>query len=217
MIEPARRSGAERTTLANPAQAWLDRARGLDALAVRGVRLRTLDDLAALHGYVLEPAWRPASSCWSSARSGSRSSTRAYFVDPEFEYPYTLERALHAATQIWRGAPATRAEPPPAALDAEQLRAVATRDGTVQVIAPAGSGKTTVLIERVARAAAPRRRAPSGSSPRRSTAPRAIELAERLAAAGVRAVEARTFHSLGLRLLREEGLTRPGGVALSCR
>ena len=106
VVEPARRSGAERTTLANPAQAWLDRLAGVDALAVRGVRLRTLDDLAALHGYVLEPAWRAGVKLLVECPERLTQLDHAYFVDDDFEYPYTLERALHAATQLWRGEPA---------------------------------------------------------------------------------------------------------------
>ncbi len=63
------------------------------------------------------------------------------------------------ATRLYRTPPPTShgepsgggAEPPAAAaaLDAGQRRAVEAHDGVVQVIAPAGSGKTTVLIERV--------------------------------------------------------------------
>jgi superfamily I DNA/RNA helicase len=190
VIEPARRSGAERTSLANPAQTWLDRLRGLDALAVRGVRVRTLDDLAALHGYVLEPAWRAGVDLLVECPDKLTQLDPAFFVDPEFEYPYTLERALHAATQLWRGEPA---------------------EGTVQVIAPAGSGKTTALIEHAGEllrggVGAGRILATTFNRDAR------IELAERLAAAGVQSVEARTFHSLGLWLLRSEGMTRPGGV-----
>ena len=84
--------------------------------------------------------------------------TSADFVDPLFEYPYTLERALDAAMRLFRAtAPAghdpapTRAVQPgsTSALDPEQRRAAHAPDGVVQVIAPAGSGKTTVLIERV--------------------------------------------------------------------
>jgi superfamily I DNA/RNA helicase len=190
VIEPARRSGGERTTLANPAQAWLDRLRGLDALAVLGVRLRTPDDLAALHGYVLEPAWRAGTKLLIECPERLTKLDPAYFADPQFEYAHTLERALHAATQLWRGDPV---------------------EGTVQVIAPAGSGKTTALIERVVELL--RRGVPAGrilgTTFNRDAG---VELSERLAAAGVRSVEARTFHSLGLWLLREEGLTRPGGV-----
>jgi DNA helicase-2/ATP-dependent DNA helicase PcrA len=190
VIEPARRSGAERTTLANPAQAWLDRLAGVDALAVRGVRLRTLDDLQALHSYVLEPAWRAGVRLLVECPERLTQLDREFFVDPGFEYPYTLERALHAATQLWRGA---------------------REEGTVQVIAPAGSGKTTALIERVAELL---RRGVDGQRILATTFNRdaRIELAERLGAVGVRSVEARTFHSLGLWLLRSERMTRPGGV-----
>ncbi len=50
--------------------ATLRRVTVAPALAVRGVRLRSLDELAALHGYVLEPMWRSGGSCsWSPTAS----------------------------------------------------------------------------------------------------------------------------------------------------
>ena len=213
-IIPARRAGAQRTTLANPAQAWLDRLRSLDALAVRGVTLNTLDDLTALHGYVLEPCWRAGVRLLVECPDKLTRLDRSRFIDPGFEYPYTLDRALYAAERIWKGERplATSGQAQPSrTLDAEQLAAVETHDGTVQIIAPAGSGKTTVLIERVRellRRGVPAERILATTFNRDA----AVELAGRLAGAGVRSVQARTFHSLGLWMLREEGLTRPGGV-----
>ncbi len=56
VVAPGRGSGARRRTLDNPAHSWLSRVAAARRLAVVGVTLRTLDDLAALHGYVLEPA-----------------------------------------------------------------------------------------------------------------------------------------------------------------
>jgi hypothetical protein len=53
-----RRAGRRRTSLVNPADAWLARVDRAAGLAVTGVRLRDLADVRALHGYVLEPALR---------------------------------------------------------------------------------------------------------------------------------------------------------------
>ncbi len=136
----------------------------------------------------------------------------ADFVDPLFEHAYTLERALYAARQIWRPAPeAAPSHDDIPGLDAEQLRAVRARTGTLQIIAPAGSGKTTVLIQRIRellRRGVPAERILATTFNRDAGA----ELAARLQQAGVRGVEARTFHSLGLWILNREGLARRNGV-----
>jgi superfamily I DNA/RNA helicase len=83
--------------------------------------------------------------------------------------------------------------------------------GVVQVIAPAGSGKTAVLIARVCELL--RRRVPAAeilcTTFNRDAR---VELEQRLSAAGVRSVAARTFHSIGWWLMREEGLARRNGV-----
>ncbi|MDQ6775635.1 MAG: ATP-dependent helicase, partial [Actinomycetota bacterium] len=96
------------------------------------------------------------------------------------------------------------------ALDAEQRLAAEAPDGVVQVIAPAGSGKTAVLIERV------RELLRRGVPPERilcTTFNRdaRLELQRRLRAAGLVSIAARTFHSLGWWLMREERLARRGG------
>lgn len=49
---------AMRTSLENPAQVWLDRVAAAGHLAIVDVRIETVEDLAILHGYVLEPALR---------------------------------------------------------------------------------------------------------------------------------------------------------------
>lgn len=213
VVAPALRAGKQRSTLENPARAWLDRLAAMDALAVLGVRLHTLDDLCVLRGYVLEPVWRAGVKLLVECEGRLTQLERSQFCDGSFGYPYTLERALHAARQIWR--PTGQDVRPEddgsarSALDAEQLRAARAPGGTVQIIAPAGSGKTTVLIERVRvllRRGVPAERILATTFNRDA----GLELKERLAKAGVRSVEARTFHSLGLRIMREEGIVRPG-------
>ena len=80
----------------------------------------------------------------------------------------------------------------------------------MQVIAPAGSGKTAVLIERVRELVGrgvPKERILCTTFNRDAR----VELQDRLAVAGVGSVPARTFHSIGWWLLREERLARRGG------
>ncbi len=205
----ARAARNRRVSLANPAQAWLDRVAATPRLAVVDVRLTTLRELAALYGYVLEPASRSGTRLLVHSEQRLTELSPEDFADPELGYAYTLERALDVAMRMFR--PALAARPPRAVaaptvdLDPEQRRAVDAHDGVVQVIAPAGSGKTTVLIERV-REQLRRGTPPSAILCTTFNKAAAIELRERLSAAGVRRVEARTFHGLGLWILTEEGL-----------
>lgn len=124
-------------------------------------------------------------------------------------------RPSAAATRLYRGSGRpTDGRPVPAAtvvLDAEQRRAVEAHDGVVQVIAPAGSGKTAVMIERVRellRRGTPAERILCTTFNRDAR----LELQERLRAATLESMGARTFHSIGWWLMREERLTRARGV-----
>jgi DNA helicase II / ATP-dependent DNA helicase PcrA len=92
-------------------------------------------------------------------------------------------------------------------LDPEQRRAAGAHEGVVQIVAPAGSGKTTTLIARVRELLA--RGVPSGrilcTTFNRATRE---ELEDRLSQAGVRGVTVRNFHALGRMVLEEEGRLR---------
>ena len=130
------------------------------------------------------------------------------FVEPGFEHPYTFERMLwlcgRARAADTRHAP-TADVLPHRPLDATQLAAARAHGGVVQVIAPAGSGKTTVLIERVRELLA------RGAKPERILCmtfndAAAVEMRERLSVAGVQGVAARTFHSVGHQIIRKHGL-----------
>lgn len=92
-------------------------------------------------------------------------------------------------------------------LDSDQLRAVDAHEGVVQVIAPAGSGKTTTMIARVqellTRGVAPNRILCTTFN-RDARA----ELEHRLKRIGVSGVEVRNFHALGHLILREESVLR---------
>jgi DNA helicase-2/ATP-dependent DNA helicase PcrA len=103
-----------------------------------------------------------------------------------------------------QGAPVS---PWTAGLDREQQAAVMSHDGVVQVIAPAGSGKTTVLIARV------RELVSRGVPPNRILCctfnkAAADELQTRLDQAGVEGVEAGTFHAIGRRILQNADCLR---------
>ena len=215
VVAAARRVDGRRTSIDNPAQDWLDRVARADRLAVVGVRIRNLDDLAALHGYVLEPALRSGIALVIESEQRLTRLPPEGYIDPDFAYPYTLERAIHAChTAVPRLLAPEPPRPMPSAaveLDAEQRRAVDAHDGVVQVIAPAGSGKTAVLIERVRellRRGVPAEQILCTTFNRDAR----LELEQRLRAAGVPSVAARTFHSVGWWLMREEGLARRNGV-----
>jgi superfamily I DNA/RNA helicase len=107
------------------------------------------------------------------------------------------------------GPPPGLPPPRPLSLDPQQCRAVRAGTGVVQVIAPAGSGKTSVLVERV------KELLHRGAAPERilcTTFNRdaKLEIAARLERAGVTGVAVRSFHGLGLALLKQEGRTRAG-------
>lgn len=136
-----------------------------------------------------------------------------------------LRRMLRRGTPSPLLAPATIAVDQPdeatstagrwtAGLDAEQQSSVGAHDGVVQVIAPAGSGKTTVLAARVRELLA------RGVPPNRilcltfNTAA-AAELNTRLQQLGIDSVEASTFHALGRRILKDSSLLRGDVRALS--
>ena len=99
-------------------------------------------------------------------------------------------------------------------LDDEQRAAVMARDGVVQVIAPAGSGKTAVLVARVRELLA------RGVPPNRILCctfnkAAAVELQQRLEQAGVDGVKAATFHSIGRSILDDTGALRGDPTTLT--
>jgi DNA helicase-2/ATP-dependent DNA helicase PcrA len=92
-------------------------------------------------------------------------------------------------------------------LDPEQRAAVLSHDGVVQVIAPAGSGKTTVLVARVQELVS------RGVPPNRIlcctfNSAAADELQSLLDQAGVDGIRASTFHATGRAILARAGVLR---------
>ncbi len=122
-----------------------------------------------------------------------------------FEHPATLERARWLSARARAGdvafPPVAEVRSRQRPLDHTQLAAAHAPGGVVQVIAPAGSGKTTVLVERVGELLA------RGAEPERVLCmtfndAAAAELRERLDVAGAQGVAARTFHSVGHQIIR---------------
>lgn len=88
-------------------------------------------------------------------------------------------------------------------LDCEQNRARQHLDGPIRVLAPAGSGKTKTLTNRIVHllnAGVPAGRILALAFNKKAAA----EMNERLAQRGVAAVEVRTFHALGYHILRQK-------------
>src|SRR5207245_1118793 len=86
-------------------------------------------------------------------------------------------------------------------LNAEQRRAAEAVRGPVCILAGAGSGKTTTITRRIAQQAATGAFAPGEILAVTFTDKAAGQLRSRLAALGVRGVQASTFHAAALRQL----------------
>ena len=96
-------------------------------------------------------------------------------------------------------------------LDSAQRAAVTAHEGVVQVLAPAGSGKTRVLVARVQELISQGVPAERILCTTFNTASQ-IDLKNRIQQAGVDGVEVRNFHSLGRHILEQENQLR-GGLA----
>ena len=223
-------TGAERSSLANPAAPILDVFRRHRLVAVLDVAAGSLAELQVLYGHILEPAHRLGCTLLLAGGQPGEDLRQTVAacdaVDPQWRYRWTGERVadliarwgtsgavrVPAPVSRWRqiGRRVSRRSDPVLRvpgnprLDPEQAGAVLAGDGVVQVIAPAGSGKTTVLVERV------RELMRRGTSADRILClsfnrDAKAEIARRLVAAGVADAVVRSFHGLGLAILREEG------------
>jgi superfamily I DNA/RNA helicase len=208
-IAQARATGIKRKSLASPAQGWLDWLDEVDRLAVVGVEIENAEDAAALLGFVVEPAARRGIELAIEAERTLEELEESDFFEPEFGYAYSLERLRWRLRGIklprepaGRLQGATEFEPDPT-----QAAAVNAGEGVVQIIAPAGSGKTTVLVERVREL---RRSGVPASAIACLTFNRAAkkEMEDRLRKNKVGNVEAYTFHGLGRRILVDAGVLR---------
>ncbi|HYJ21515.1 MAG TPA: ATP-dependent helicase [Solirubrobacterales bacterium] len=208
-IAEARGVGMNRGKLDSAAQGWLDWLSEVDRLAVVGVEVGSAADAAALLGFVVEPATRRGVELVIVADCELGELDDDEFFEPAFGHAYSLERLR------WRLRGVHPARQAPAELedsgfspDPTQAAAVTASEGVVQIIAPAGSGKTTVLVERVREL---RRRGVPAKAITCLTFNRAAkkEMADRLEKNGVGNVEAYTFHGLGRRILVGAGALRP--------
>jgi ATP-dependent DNA helicase Rep len=205
-VAEARKKDNASDLAGSAASEWLAWLGEVDRLAVVDVHLDGPEAAAEILGFAVEPARRQGIELIVGADHTLEELDEAAFFEPDFGYAYSLERLRwRLRTQpstVGRPArlPETGFEPDPT-----QAQAVGAGSGVIQVIAPAGSGKTTVLVERVREL---RRRGVPAEKIACVTFNRAAadELKERLFSAGVGDVAALTFHSLGRRLLVEARL-----------
>ena len=97
-------------------------------------------------------------------------------------------------------------------LNPEQRAAVEAVRGPVCIVAGAGSGKTTTITRRIAHQVASGTFAASEILAVTFTDKAAGEMRSRLSALGVKGVEARTFHSAALAVLRGLASEPPAGI-----
>ncbi len=195
--------------MAAPARPLLDWLAAQAGVAVTGVGVDPAS-LADVHGYLVEPCHRLGVPLIVVADRALDDVTEIEAAEPRIGYAWSLQRLRYLCAQE-SPPPRWPAATPQRRLDDSQLAAVSAHDGVVQVIAPAGSGKTTVLIARAAELVA------RGVSARRilcttfnKDAQR--ELQSRLLAANLVGVRAQTFHSVGYGILHECGALRSAGV-----
>jgi superfamily I DNA/RNA helicase len=200
-IEPSRTPNMRRSSLRSAAHDWFAWLAEVDRLALVGVRLDGAQAAADLLGFVVEPAARLGIELVIGAEHSLEQLDREALIEPEFGYPYSLERLLFC---LRGGQPELTAPRKLADMefvpDDSQREAVKADSGVVQIIAPAGSGKTAVLIERV------RELLRRGASPRsilvvtfNAGARKELEL--RLEPADAAGVRVATFHGVGRSVL----------------
>jgi ATP-dependent DNA helicase UvrD/PcrA len=204
-VSEARGTGMQRESLNSPAQPWLDWLSQVDRLAVVDVDLDGPESAADLLGFVVEPATRRGIELVIRAHQEIEELDPIEFIEEELGYAHSLERLRWRLREVRRSRePAPQLKETDFAPDPTQAAAVEASDGPVQIIAPAGSGKTTVLVERVRelrRRGVPAKRIACLTFNRAAKA----EMESRLQAAGVGSVEAFTFHGLGRRILIDAG------------
>jgi len=199
-IRPARATDARRRTLEAPAKPLLDWLAAQAGVAVTGVKVSTAS-LADIYGFLVEPCYRLGVPLILVADRALDDVTELDAAEPQVGYAWSLQRLRYLCAR--EGSPRRRPAASPAGrLDDSQLAAVSAHDGVVQIIAPAGSGKTTVLIARAAELVArgvPARRILCTTFNKDAQR----EMQARLLAAAVGDVRAQTFHSVGYSILRD--------------
>lgn len=226
----SRVTGAARSSLANPAEKIFKTFQHHEKIALLGVQCLTPEDVMTIYGYLVEPAFRWGCTLLICGDLSRIKCLKTSFVpDHHWRYPWTLERLQYLLklgrqpSQVTVSIPVTRwrqlgdklsfrrnktgTEQRATQLDPQQNAAVSAGNGVIQVIAPAGSGKTTVLIERVKELR--RRGTPAGQILCMSFNRDAkVEIGQRLIKAGVEGVVVRSFHGMGLAILKAENRLR---------
>ncbi len=223
-------TGTARSSLANPAEKILKLFSRHEKIALLGVQCYNNEDLMTLYGYLMEPAFRHGCTLLISTDfTLEKKAQKITDLDPHWRYQWTVERIKylldqgssprripvpvsvswwrHFGNKLSRPRNAAPTQPETARMDPQQKAAVQAGDGVVQVIAPAGSGKTTVLIQRVRellRRGTPARKILCMSFNRDAT----VEIRQRLMKAGVEGVVVRSFHGMGLAILKTENRLR---------
>ncbi len=230
LVLASRRTGFSRSSLKNPAQKIMKLYRRHSRLAVLNVHCRNNEDLMVVYCYMLEPALNSGCALLiNSETSLSDLARRSWQAESQWGYAWTWERFQYIATRkAWptvlespvpvnwgrrwwnkliRNVDSVDSSVPVARLDSQQMAAVTAGEGVVQIIAPAGSGKTTVLIERVKELI--RRGSPACQILCMSFNRDAkVEIGQRLSNAGVEGVVVRSFHGMGLAILKSENQLR---------
>ncbi len=202
-INTARNPDPRRTSLFSAAHEWFEWLAKVDRLAVVGVHLDSPRAAEDLLSFVVEPAAKRGIELIIGADRLVDQLDRETFTEPEFGYAYSLERLLWSLRGEQPGSTTRRALAPMDFVpDRAQKEAVEAKSGVVQIIAPAGSGKTAVLIERI------RELLRRGASPSKILAVTfnvgaREELESRLATADVAGVQVANFHRLGCRILAD--------------
>lgn len=208
-IAPVLHTDARRQTLDPPARPLLDWISEQDRIVLTGVKV-SADTLFQLYGYLAEPCYRQAVPLTVVADRDLHAIDDLTAADADAGFPWSLQRLQHLAARPGPP-PSWPAAQPTVTLDDSQRAAVSAHDGVVQVIAPAGSGKTTVLIARVGELLA--RGVPAGRILCTTFNREArVEMQARLLAASNGDVRAQTFHSVGFEILKGCGGLRRGGV-----
>lgn len=216
-------SAGARSGLGNPAESVLGIFRKHPRVAVLCGEPAMDEDLPLLYSYIVEPAFRCGCTLLLSQGLSHRQLVRMTPPpEPFWGHPWSHERLLYLLAmgreptaveytepvprwQRWwsRLFPRADSDQADGPLDPEQMAAVQAGDGVVQIIAPAGSGKTTVLVRRV-RELQNRGTAAENILCMSFNREAAVEVGERLENAGLTGVAVRSFHAMGLAILREE-------------
>lgn len=209
-IDRAKNAGTDRVTLEPAARDWLRKLSSVSRLAVVDVTFEGPAMAADLLGYVVAPARRLGVELVIGADREFPAAGDPAFFEAEYGYDYSLERLRW---QLFTAPASSQARPAQSlahtgfeiGMTQSQVAAVGAWDGVVQVMGSAGSGKTSVLVERVKEL---RRRGATAQSIVCLTFNSATrnDLRSRLHLARAGDVTAQTFHGVGWQILAEAGV-----------